>query len=272
MSGTEWAPGVRAWLRAEHEVQLGVGPAAVVIGGLQPAETAALVGAGRLTAQQWSRLSATADPRRWQRVREVLSREATSMAPRPVRTGQVRVTGRGSLTDAITAVLGSVADRVARDEEAHLVADVGLAVLPHLDAVAPQHYLPWSRAGIPHLPVVVTPSQVCIGPLVRPGRPGPCLGCLDRYRGDHDPRWADVVTQVGADQYAPVDAPPDLSAVAAGLVGLAARSLFAGGAAAPGVSLLVEAGVPRIRAQLWHRHPGCDCAPGALRRTAQPSG
>ncbi|MDG4836592.1 TOMM precursor leader peptide-binding protein [Micromonospora sp. WMMD967] len=42
--------------------------------------------------------------------------------------------------------------------------------------------------GVPWLPVVLEPSHLRIGPLVVPGA-GPCHGCFEERRAQHDPHW-----------------------------------------------------------------------------------
>ncbi|MGH3430342.1 MAG: hypothetical protein ACRDQZ_22700, partial [Mycobacteriales bacterium] len=49
--------------------------------------------------------------------------------------------------------------------------------------------------GVPHLPVLLRDGTVIVGPLVIPGRTT-CLNCLDLHRGDRDPEWPVLASQL----------------------------------------------------------------------------
>ncbi|MGW9405808.1 ThiF family adenylyltransferase [Arthrobacter sp. NPDC055585] len=66
-------------------------------------------------------------------------------------------------------------------------AAVDLAVLAS-EKPAPLRTLPGDQLEQPHLAVSVQQYGYQVGPLVVPGST-PCLGCLDRHRGDSDPGW-----------------------------------------------------------------------------------
>lgn len=66
-------------------------------------------------------------------------------------------------------------------------AAVDLAILAS-EKPAPLRVLPGDKLEQPHLAVSVQQYGYQVGPLVVPGST-PCLGCLDRHRGDSDPGW-----------------------------------------------------------------------------------
>jgi bacteriocin biosynthesis cyclodehydratase domain-containing protein len=121
-------------------------------------------------------------------------------------------------------------------------------------------------ADVPHLSVVVREDDVVVGPFVRPGR-GPCLRCLDLYRGERDPAWPSILAQViapGAVRPPPVTAPPEETAVsqlAAGLAALQVLVLLDGvqEPAAAGATLEIELPHGLVAHRSWPAHPACGC-------------
>lgn len=113
------------------------------------------------------------------------------------------------------------------------------------------------RDGRAHLVVAATAYGFTVGPFVVPGSTA-CLRCVDAHLGQHDPRRAVVLEQVGGLPVGPRDA--GLTALAAGW---AVRDLlsYAAGGRPSTWSATVEIGpdlAPRHRE--WTRHPHCGCS------------
>ena len=271
IASTAHLPRVRARRRGDHEIQLGVSEEqAAILSGLSPAETRAILGLGPLTALQWGHATSTKPPSaRWDQVVDLLGRAARGVAQHYAPSGTVVVVGTGSVADAVTDVLSAISSRViTRPHDVHRlergegpVEPVDLVVLPSQDALPPHLYAGWQRHGIPHLPVVVSATRLVVGPLVRPGGHGPCLRCLDLHRTARDPHWPDLVAQLESSGPRPEDVStsPELAAMAAGLVGLTARSLLVGRPLPAGVALSVASPQPRVQHHAWTPHPECSC-------------
>jgi bacteriocin biosynthesis cyclodehydratase domain-containing protein len=114
-------------------------------------------------------------------------------------------------------------------------------------------------SGLAHLAVRLRDGVGVVGPLVYPGRT-PCLSCLDRTRGDLDPRWPAVAAQLAGR-----DGVADPAAVTA-TVGFAVAQVIAaidgGNAAALGATLEVDVGTGGLRRRTWSAHPDCPCGAG----------
>ncbi|MER2135659.1 MAG: ThiF family adenylyltransferase [Arthrobacter sp.] len=80
-------------------------------------------------------------------------------------------------------------------------AAVDLAILAS-EKPAPLRSLPGERLEQPHLAVSVQQYGYQVGPLVVPGST-PCLGCLDRHRGDTDPGWYAPAAALASTEPAP---------------------------------------------------------------------
>ena len=78
-------------------------------------------------------------------------------------------------------------------------AAVDLTILAS-EKPAPLRALPGDRLEQPHLAVSVQQYGYQVGPLVVPGAT-PCLGCLDRHRGDSDPGWYAPAAESGGYRY-----------------------------------------------------------------------
>ncbi len=211
--------------------------------------------------------------------RPSVSAEATLLLERALRdmvrdaphSGSVAVTGSGPLPDLLCQVLRQVVATVLTGEEQiglveqSLTRDTALlpdvVILPCRDGVSPYAYGRWQRGRLPHLPVVVTGDRVIVGPLVRPGRAGPCLRCLDLHRTDRDPSWPMAAARLESTWPlpGPVTAPAELSSLAAGLVALVVRGLAGGDPLPAGLCLSATTPQPRVRHHLWSAHPSCDC-------------
>lgn len=119
------------------------------------------------------------------------------------------------------------------------------------------------REGRAHLVVAATAYGFTLGPFVVPGWTA-CLRCVDAHLGQHDPRRAVVVEQLGglaADAH-----DPGLTALVAGW---AVRDVltYAEGGRPSTWSATVTIGAdlaPRTRAWLRHPHCGCSWAEGLV--------
>jgi hypothetical protein len=113
---------------------------------------------------------------------------------------------------------------------------------------------------LPLLLVTVREAAVTVGPLVVAAH-GPCLKCLDLHRGDRDPQWPQLDSQLPA----AIEAEPPCSAVT--VLASAARAVAEALAVLDGTpSALIGASVEicgpdEIRRRRWERHPACGCPP-----------
>lgn len=233
--------------------------AAVILSGLTEAETRAVVALGPMTARQWSsaRLARPPSPR-WPDVLQLLGNAAHGLTATVPDVGGVVVSGTGRVPQAIREVIHDIGDRST-------TAGSTIAVLVGAEHLPAGTAAPWHRQGVPHLPVTVGARRAVIGPLIRPGV-GPCLECLDHHRVARDRGWAPIAIEqpwhedLSADAVrssSSIDAPADLRAVVAGLVGLVVRGYLSGRPVPVGVSLTVDSPQPRIQHRLWRPHPRC---------------
>lgn len=113
------------------------------------------------------------------------------------------------------------------------------------------------RDGRPHLVLAGSALGYTIGPFVVPGATA-CLRCVDAHRGEHDPRRAVVVEQLGGRPGGPDD--PALRALAAAW---AVRDVLAylSGRRPATWSATVTVGPELEPVRLaWARHPHCGCS------------
>ena len=108
--------------------------------------------------------------------------------------------------------------------------------------------------GLAHLAVRLRDGVGVVGPLVYPGRTA-CLGCLDRTRGDLDPRWPAVAAQLAG---------------RAGVADPAAVTATVGLAVAQAVAAVeaVDGGPPRARRHARARRPRGRAPPPHLERAS----
>ncbi|MPV38328.1 ThiF family adenylyltransferase [Georgenia subflava] len=121
----------------------------------------------------------------------------------------------------------------------------------------PVRLRPLLREDVVHLPVVIGEVDVCVGPLVVPGK-GPCTRCMDLHRTDADPAWPALATQLRGSPA------PGTSATAAQLgAAVAAHQVLA---ALDGRELVIDRAslevsglspLPVLRP--WTVHPECGC-------------
>ncbi|NNG39196.1 hypothetical protein HJ588_07900 [Flexivirga sp. ID2601S] len=243
----------------------GARPGGLVLSGLSTAEATAIVSLG--PALQLHRLDGVAaSSQRWAAVVAQLHDAARALAPETAPAGHVAVLATGSVPDAVGRALRTCVAQVDTDDLAtarlaHPAREhdrPDLVVLPAVDALPPWTAGAWERSGVRQLPVIVSGDRLTVGPLIRPGS-GPCLHCLDLHRADRDPSWAAwAATRTapsGTD--APVGAPPEIAAMAAGLVCTIVRGLVTGEPLPAGVSLSMRSPRPRLLHHLWPVHPAC---------------
>lgn len=150
-------------------------------------------------------------------------------------------------------VAAEAVHRLAPDVRTGCPSDPDLVLLVSAQVPDAPAGVPLVQAGTTHLPVVVRPDQVLVGPLVVPGR-GACLHCVDLHHSDLDPGWPDAVRLLrrGAGRVR-----PPAVATACVVVGLATE-LAAGPALRAGVEVRVgEGGATSWRR--WSPHPACGC-------------
>jgi hypothetical protein len=119
------------------------------------------------------------------------------------------------------------------------------------------------RLDIPHLWIAVFPASARLGPFVEPGRSA-CLRCIDAHHGDHDPRRATVLHQLGELPAAAGDTAYDaaLAMLAAGwALRDVARHQDGERPALHSTTVTVTSDLEVTRRE-WLRHPHCGCAWG----------
>jgi hypothetical protein len=113
------------------------------------------------------------------------------------------------------------------------------------------------REGRPHLPVAATAHGYTLGPFVVPGVTA-CQRCVDAHLGEHDPRRAVIVEQLGGRESGPGDQALEAVATAWAVRDVLA---FVDGDRPSTWSATVEIGTDlRPRRREWTRHPYCGCA------------
>lgn len=113
------------------------------------------------------------------------------------------------------------------------------------------------RDDRPHLPVAATPAGYRIGPLVVPGHTA-CVRCVDAHLGEHDPRRALVVEQLGGRDAGARD--PALEALATAWAVRDVVSLVEGRRPATWSATVEVDDELSPRRRSWSRHPHCGCA------------
>ncbi|GAB97167.1 hypothetical protein BJY21_003716 [Kineosphaera limosa] len=182
---------------------------------------------------------------------------------------RVIVDGRGRLVDQITdclregglcavesgpAAVGAadLALRRRLGQPPDLVVIVAEGAVPHQSAES------WRRHGVPHLPVVIDGPVLRVGPLVLDS--SPCLECVDRHRGDRDPAWPELLSQLAPNrpgQAQPVEAESSLRALATGLVATFVFGAIDGHPPPPGLSATYRLPSPQATHHAWRSHAAC---------------
>jgi bacteriocin biosynthesis cyclodehydratase domain-containing protein len=178
--------------------------------------------------------------------------------PNPRRTPTVVLVGVGPTAERIAAVLAAAGVNLrlaasataAENEECEFAIAVGHFVLQ------PELYGLWLRRDLPHLPVVLSDTEVAIGPVVEPGS-GPCLYCLHRHSTDADSAWPAMATQLFGRR-----SPSDDEIVASEVAAIVARLTLGRletGAAFAHESIHIDVATGSLTTKRWSRHPSCGC-------------
>lgn len=279
MEQPRFRPGLRPVLRRHGELQFGVAPDGVILGGLTPAEAGLLSSLDRFGTRREAFDQARQSGVPAARWRELLDRlEELEVlepvdAPPPRVPGHVLVDGVGELPRDCALLLRRCG--VERVSHGRTATDVVVSA-PHLDrpdlvvvlgdrAIDPRRGETWLRLGVAHLPVVTARRSAQVGPLLGRGPSSPCLWCLDLHRTDRDDTWPTLMAQLCRDaELRLTDSPPleerspGLGQLVAGVVSLYAVGLLTGHRPPEGVSAEVSLPWPRMDHRRWSRHPRCD--------------
>jgi len=191
----------------------------------------------------------------------------TERAPRAPRSATIRIHGRGPLSDLLTAALRCSGSHVVTSRLRHAaVGTTGtdLVVLSDFLVSDPHIVRELQAAGIPHLPVRIRDGVGLIGPLVLPGATS-CLNCADLHRGDRDPSWPAVATQlqgkVGTADRATVLATAAVALDQVNRVVDAVRGDQRGNEPPPTLDATLEFDIATrtTTVRRWTRHPRCGC-------------
>lgn len=251
-------------------VRFGVAGARVVdVTGLTRREAEEITGLGVLTRGQWATARTTRPAsRRWEQVVDALGVAADEVLGADGTAGQVVAVSADpavveGLRTALPPSVELVSDPLVVAALAHTPSNApDLVVLGAARAIAPHRYLPWRRLGVPHLPLVIGPHRIQLGPLVTSA--GACLRCVDLHRVDRDAAWPGVLAGVSTDDFERIDGSesPELLAAAVGLLALIVQGALAGAEPPPGLSLSVSDRGPWTLYHHWQPHPACGCHEG----------
>jgi bacteriocin biosynthesis cyclodehydratase domain-containing protein len=160
--------------------------------------------------------------------------------------------------------------RLAPDASVATSEDCDLAIAIGQFAVEPELHGLWLRRDVPHLPIVLSDSEVIIGPIVEPGI-GPCLYCLHRHSTDADEAWPAIAIQLYGRR-----SPADVALVASEVAAIVCRLTLArvagdGAAASVHRSIHLNVASGSVTTKEWLRHPSCGCTvPGWTNAEVQP--
>ncbi|WP_067687717.1 hypothetical protein [Nocardia jejuensis] len=189
------------------------------------------------------------------------------------RLREVRVHGRGPLSDALAEGVQRIGLRPSRSRDQDFAqrggagaepvdpASPGLVVLADALVPEPAVVADLMRRGVPHLQVRIRDGYGVVGPLVLPGVSS-CLRCADLHRCDLDSEWPQLSAQLlGRAGYA---SPAGIAATAA-LALKDIETIAHGRAENPPVTLNttleLDLESPHIDYRPWPVHPRCGCIP-----------
>ncbi len=274
-------PGVPVLRRDADRLQLGVGPAAVLVTGDRESDLVRALASrplpsdednARLLTRLWE-AGLLADSAAWERDRAAGPRLVATAYARDPRGAHERLSRRTRTRVALHApapwapeLRGLLADAGLAD--ATDGADVALLVTRgepdrrRLDGL--------THHGTPHLLLRMEPDRVTIGPFVVPGRTA-CLRCEDAHRTDGDPRWPLLLAQL-AGRDAGGEAPEPVLLTWAGAWAARDLATYAEGdrPATWSARVGVDADLTLRRDDLL-RHPHCGCAWGEMLQEAGPA-
>ena len=161
----------------------------------------------------------------------------------------VQVHGSGPLAAEAVRVLRAAGCAVADDGPVALLLTDGEPRRADVDGQV--------REGRPHLVVAASALGYTVGPFVVPGATA-CLRCVDAHLGEHDPRRAVVVEQLGGRPGGPDD--PALRTLAAAWAARDVLTYLEGCRPTSwSATLSLSAGLDPVRRD-WARHPHCGCS------------
>lgn len=181
-----------------------------------------------------------------------LERAGLLIEPGPGRrSAEVAVEGGGATAAEATRILRAAGCEVVPADQAEvaLVLADGEPRRADLDGHV--------RDGRAHLVVAATAYGFTIGPFVLPGSTA-CLRCVDAHLGQHDPRRAVVLEQVGGLPTGPRDA--GLTTLVAGWVVRDVLSFVEGGQPSTWSATVAIGPDLAPRHTAWTRHPHCGCS------------
>ncbi|BBZ06824.1 hypothetical protein MDOR_09930 [Mycolicibacterium doricum] len=193
----------------------------------------------------------------------------TADPPRRCRTPNIRIHGRGPLSDLLVAGLQCSGARVGHSRSPKAPAppeSTDLVVLADYLVTEPRMVRDLHNARLAHLPVRMRDGSGLIGPLVFPGRTS-CLSCADLHRSDRDAAWPALAAQlrgtVGSADRATVLA---TAAVALDRIHRVLRAIqdtgdpvSAADPAATDTTWEFHVGTRTTVVRRWSRHPRCTC-------------
>lgn len=114
------------------------------------------------------------------------------------RSANIRIHGRGPLSDLLAGALRCSGARITHSSQPHAGANpqmTDLVVLSDSLVADPRILRDLHHTATPHLPVRVRDGAGLVGPLVVPGVTS-CLRCADLHRSDRDEGWPAVAAQL----------------------------------------------------------------------------
>jgi hypothetical protein len=184
------------------------------------------------------------------------------------RSPEIRVHGRGPLSDLLVEALRCSGARIKHSNQPHAAVTattVDLVVLSDYLVADPRMVRDLQDQGVPHLPVRIRDGAGLVGPLVVPGVTS-CLGCADLHRRDRDSAWPAVAAQL-RDTVGMGDRATLLATAALALsqvnrvIGAVRGAPLPDPGPPPALNATLEFNVHAgsVVARRWPRHPLCSC-------------
>jgi bacteriocin biosynthesis cyclodehydratase domain-containing protein len=184
---------------------------------------------------------------------------ATPAQSNSVNAASVLLVGTGETARLCARLLAEngMSVKIAADASAAAGHGCDLAIAVGHFVLEPELFGLWLRRDLPHLAVILSDSEVIVGPFVEPGT-GPCLYCLNRYSNDADPAWPAIASQLFG-RRSPADTSIVASQVAAIVCRLTRERVAAGAAASTHSSVHVNVRTGNVSTREWQQHPSCGC-------------